>query len=93
LDKWYRNHPSYPINAGQKYKTFYPMAMYPPWNLDPEFLAMLTLVSPLSLNKDHIDSPDAIRYTLLDKYRLWELYTLTFQTIKLEAGDYLEVGV
>ncbi|WP_216821081.1 TylF/MycF/NovP-related O-methyltransferase [Singulisphaera sp. GP187] len=52
------------------------MSNYTPWNKDPQFQKVLTKISA---------------NTLVDKFRLWELWTLVEQSAKLE-GSLLEVG-
>ncbi len=59
------------------HECIYPQATYAPWSLDRKFLHVY----------------DSIRsYTLVDKYRCWELWNLVRQTERL-SGDFIEVGV
>jgi O-methyltransferase len=60
------------------YTPIRPIAGYSPWASDEDFLAIHEIV------KNH---------TLVDIYRLYELYSLIRQLRKLPAGDILEVGV
>jgi O-methyltransferase len=55
----------------------FPYATYSPWLQDPEFEAAFKLI---------------VDHTLVDRYRLYELWQLAEQASKLD-GDFLEVGV
>ncbi len=59
------------------YEIIFPLATYAPWSLDGEFLKVYRII------KD---------FTLVDKYRCYELWYLVSQCSKLN-GDILEVGV
>lgn len=60
------------------YARVLPHATYSPWNVDKEFIGIYKLVK------------DA---TMVDIYRMYELYTLVFQLNKLPEGSIIEVGV
>ena len=60
-----------------QYSKISPHSTYSPWNSDDYYL------NTFNLAKD---------YTLVDNYRLFELYNLDLQSCDLE-GDFLEVGV
>jgi O-methyltransferase len=63
---------------GGAYQSIHPYATYAPWSVDREFIAV----------------HEGVRlHTLVDSYRLWELWRLVEQVIKLPAGDFIEVGV
>jgi hypothetical protein len=52
--------------------------VYAPWNTDPQFL----------------QAYESIREnTMMNVHRLWQLWQLVGQTVKLESGGILEVGV
>lgn len=59
------------------YDVVSPHAEYCPWNLDQAFIA--------SMSHTH-------GHTLVDVYRLFELWKLTEQSSKLSKGDILEIG-
>jgi O-methyltransferase len=62
----------------QKYENVLPSATYAPWLADEQF------------NKTF----DTVRdYSLVDKYRCYELWNLIKQTSKLESGALIEIGV
>jgi len=69
-----------PIGGGASgtHEEVRPWATYAPWNEDETFIATYNAVR---------------EYTLVDRYRCWELWTLVAQAAKLDAGDILEVGV
>lgn len=52
---------------------------YSPWNADERFMAVYNFITP--------------QYTMVDKYRLYELWKLVEQSSKLDKGSILEVGV
>ena len=58
--------------------TVHPNATYAPWNADSDFVADLKIVRSR---------------TLVDVYKLYELWTIVSQLGKLPEGDVLEVGV
>jgi O-methyltransferase len=60
------------------YSQSHPLATYAPWLGDPGFLAVEALVAGS---------------TLVDRYRLYELWQLVEQVAKLGAGEFLELGV
>jgi O-methyltransferase len=60
------------------YAPIRPLAGYCPWASDNDFMTLYESV------KNH---------TLVDIYRMYELYSLVKQASKLPAGDILEVGV
>jgi len=64
-------------SGGPEHETVHPQATYAPWNKDQVFLETLAAVAS---------------HTLVDKYRCYELWTLTRQSHKLR-GSILEVGV
>lgn len=68
-----------PSHINKKYyEGAIPTATYAPWNKDKEFL----------------DCHSAIKgFTLVDKYKCFELWWLVEQTKKLEPGAYIEIGV
>jgi hypothetical protein len=60
------------------YEGSIPTATYTPWNKDPVFL----------------DCHSVIRdFTLVDKYKCFELWWLVEESKKLEPGAYIEIGV
>lgn len=64
------------LDGGQAHGPIISGATYSPWNLDQDF----------------VKAYEAIKsFTLIDKYRCWELWTLTEQAAKLE-GSIIEVG-
>jgi O-methyltransferase len=65
------------IKTGLAHSLVIPTATYSPWLDDQDFQRILELVS---------------KNTLVDSYRLWELYQISLQLQKVE-GDVLEVGV
>ena len=60
------------------YETVRPIASYSPWNTDPDFSKCYEIIR---------------NYTLVDKYRCYELWNLVAQSAKALEGDILEVGV
>jgi len=60
------------------YEGAIPSATYAPWNKDQAFLDCYSAI------KD---------FTLVDKYKCFELWWLVEQTQKLESGAYIEIGV
>lgn len=62
----------------QEYETVNPAATYSPWNKDRLFQEMLTSIEG---------------YTLVDKYRCFELWKLIEQSAKLKNGSIIEIGV
>ena len=63
---------------GDGYQPIHPYATYAPWSVDSEFVAV---------------HEEVRSHTLVDCYRLWELWGLVEQVSKLPAGDFIEVGV
>lgn len=61
-----------------KYESVTPFATYSPWNKDSLFQASYDLVN---------------EYTLVDKYRCYELWKLVEQSAKLDNGSIIEIGV
>jgi len=61
-----------------KYESIHPLATYAPWRTDHDFLEFYAKV------KTH---------TLVDLYRIYELWGLMGEVAKVGAGDVLEVGV
>lgn len=60
------------------YEQIFPMANYNPWNKDSLFLESLVEIQG---------------YTLVDKYRCFELWKLVEQSAKLKSGNIIEIGV
>jgi O-methyltransferase len=60
----------------QAYHPILPLASYCPWNVDRDFLAAYAKVS---------------KFTLVDLYKCYELWTLTEQSAKV-AGSIIEIG-
>jgi len=73
----FRNSLSVSENREYAYSDVFPSASYSPWLSDREFQRILRIVAD---------------QTLIDPYRLWELWTLARYAESLE-GDVLEVGV
>lgn len=67
-----------PQKSDLHYEEIHPMANYCPWNKDKVFEGLYEEV------KD---------FTLVDKYRCFELYKLVEQVSKLETGALIEIGV
>lgn len=70
--------PQNPFSKAQLYEQIYPMANYSPWNKDSLFLESLSEIQA---------------YTLVDKYRCFELWKLVEQSAKLSSGNIIEIGV
>ena len=62
----------------QEYGTVSPAATYSPWNKDNSFQAMFASIEG---------------FTLVDKYRCFELWKLIEQIAKLKNGSIIEIGV
>ncbi len=62
----------------QEYEKLVPAATYSPWNKDRSFQAMFALIEG---------------FTLVDKYRCFELWKLIEQVAKHESGSIIEIGV
>jgi O-methyltransferase len=60
------------------YEKIYPIATYSPWNADLEFDKLYASIK---------------EFTLVDKYRCYELWNLVCQSAKLPTGALIEVGV
>jgi O-methyltransferase len=60
------------------YEGVIPSATYAPWNKDKSFLNCHSIIK---------------EFTLVDKYKCFELWWLVEQTKKLEPGAYIEIGV
>jgi O-methyltransferase len=60
------------------YEQVLPLASYAPWNKDKAFISLYKIIS---------------NYTLVDKYRCFELWSLIKQSQKLEKGSIIEIGV
>jgi O-methyltransferase len=69
--------PSPPSNP-EYYEVVRPSATYSPWNKDSAFQEIYTAIQG---------------FTLVDRYRCFELWTLVEQSSKLEDGSIIEVGV
>lgn len=67
-----------PVFKGAEYEAIYPQSTYCPWNKDAAFQEVYATIQP---------------YTLVDRYRCFELWRLVEQSSKLESGSLLEVGV
>ena len=67
-----------PKDTGAAHEEVLPRATYAPWNSDTEFVEAYKVI------KD---------YTLVDKYRCFELWQVAAQVSKLTQGAILEVGV
>ncbi len=65
-------------NADDKYNKIFPLATYSPWNIDFEFKNIYNNIK---------------NYTLVDKYRCYELWKLIEQSSKLKEGVIIEIGV
>lgn len=61
-----------------KYEQIRPTSTYAPWLMDVEFQRIWPIVA---------------NYSLVDRYRMFELWKLVKQSAKLPLGDLLEVGV
>jgi O-methyltransferase len=61
-----------------EYEVVRPSANYSPWNKDRQFQAALASIQG---------------FTLVDKYRCFELWKLVEQSAKLEKGSIIEIGV
>ncbi len=59
------------------YESVFPYASYAPWLTDKEFIKAFEIVNS---------------YSLVDKYRCYELRDLVAESSKLEAGDLIEIG-
>lgn len=64
--------------SDKNYERITPYASYAPWNKDNSFLTIYKTISS---------------FTLVDKYRCFELWMLIQQCEKLESGSIIEVGV
>jgi O-methyltransferase len=62
----------------QAYEKVMPAATYSPWNKDGLFNEAYAAIQP---------------YTLVDKYRCFELWSLIAQIAKLQSGSIIEIGV
>ncbi len=67
-----------PPNKGAHYEPVFPAATYNPWNKNAGFLKAFETIRA---------------FTLVDRYRCYELWQLVEQSAKLESGSLLEVGV
>jgi O-methyltransferase len=65
-------------SIAKEYETVHPYVTYSPWNKDARFQEVMTLING---------------YTLVDKYRCFELWKLVEQCSKLEKGAIIEIGV
>jgi O-methyltransferase len=61
-----------------EHETVLPVATYSPWNTDRSFQAMIASIEG---------------FTLVDRYRCFELWKLVEQVAKLESGHIIEIGV
>jgi hypothetical protein len=66
------------LPKSSEYALVTPCATYNPWNLDGSFQQLYALVQG---------------YTLVDKYRCYELWKLIEQSAKLKNGSIIEIGV
>jgi O-methyltransferase len=66
------------ISVDQEYGLVLPGASYSPWNKDTLFKEMLTSIEG---------------FTMVDKYRCFELWKLVEQAAKLKHGSLIEIGV
>lgn len=62
----------------REYEKVCPYATYSPWNKDELFQSVFTSIQ---------------RFTLVDKYRCFELWKLIEQSAKLRVGSIIEIGV
>ncbi len=67
-----------PRNTSSLHEEVLPFATLAPWNTDAKFAAAYSVIR---------------NFTLVDKYRCFELWQLTAQVAKLPQGAILEVGV
>ncbi|MFH0939630.1 MAG: TylF/MycF/NovP-related O-methyltransferase [Planctomycetota bacterium] len=65
-------------SMANEYETVYPAATYSPWNKDLLFQAMFASIE---------------KFTMVDKYRCFELWKLVEQIAKLKTGNIIEIGV
>ncbi len=61
-----------------EYEPVKPLATYSPWNKDNQFQSLFASIEG---------------FTLVDKYRCFELWKLVEQTAKLNSGSLIEIGV
>ena len=73
----YKKHKKHEPKALDIYEKVKPLATYSPWNRDETFLETYRKIKP---------------YTLVDKYRCFELWSLVEQSKKLD-GSLIEIGV
>jgi O-methyltransferase len=62
----------------REYESVHPAATYSPWNMDNSFQEVLASIKG---------------FTLVDKYRCFELWKLIEQIAKLKTGNIIEIGV
>ncbi|MEE2700251.1 MAG: TylF/MycF/NovP-related O-methyltransferase [Bacteroidota bacterium] len=67
-----------PYFSGLEHERILPQASYAPWKKDSSFLCTYDLIA---------------NFTLVDKYRCFELWSLIQQCQKLEFGSIIEIGV
>ena len=65
-------------SIAREYELVYPVSNYSPWNKDKSFQSMLAAIKG---------------FTLVDKYRCFEIWKLIEQISKLKKGSIIEVGV
>ncbi len=65
-------------STSQEYERVYPIATYSPWNKDNLFQEAFTSIQ---------------QFSLVDKYRCFELWRLIEQSAKLNNGSFIEIGV
>lgn len=65
-------------STAQEYERVYPLATYSPWNKDNLFQAVFASIH---------------HFSLVDKYRCFELWKLIEQSAKLNNGSIIEIGV
>jgi O-methyltransferase len=66
------------FNHSLEYEPVYPFATYSPWNKDKVFQKVYSSIEG---------------FTLVDKYRCFELWKLVEQSAKLKNGSIIEIGV
>jgi O-methyltransferase len=67
-----------PDTTDKNHEKVLPVATYAPWNKDNSFETIYEIIN---------------NFTLVDKYRCFELWTLIQQCEKLESGSIIEIGV
>jgi O-methyltransferase len=66
------------LPSAREYERVQPLATFSPWNKDDQFQTVFAAIK---------------EFTLVDKYRCFELWALIEQASKLKSGSIIEVGV